>query len=198
MQSARAAARGRHGRRAPARPGRRRSGRRGSTRNAAVGLRVERVEERGRARPIRPTVATTRSNDGEARGTRRRLRDVRARALSSRCSSPSTTASRTSRSGGRAAPSARPSRDLELVVVDDASVDATPELARTRSTTRRVRVAPQRRAARPRRRAERGLDAASGTYVARIDADDVALPRGSRRRSARLRAASESLSSARG
>ena len=76
---------------------------------------------------VRPTVATTRSNDGSSRDTGRRLRDVAVTA-------PLVTALLAVHDGEAyvrprsRASSARPSPDLELVVVDDASTDATPEI----------------------------------------------------------------------
>ena len=54
-----------------------RSGQRRSTRTRAISCASS--ESRNRASSsVRPTVATTRSNDGSSRGTGRRLRDVRA------------------------------------------------------------------------------------------------------------------------
>ncbi len=67
-------------------------------------------------------------------------------------------------------------RDLELVVVDDGSVDATGELAHAVDDPR-VRVVRNDAPLGLAGALNVGLDAASGTYVARMDADDVALPR---------------------
>jgi glycosyltransferase involved in cell wall biosynthesis len=67
-------------------------------------------------------------------------------------------------------------RDLALVVVDDGSVDATPEiLERLAERDRRVRVirGPGEGIARA---LGRGLAACDGEVVARMDADDVAHP----------------------
>jgi glycosyltransferase involved in cell wall biosynthesis len=66
--------------------------------------------------------------------------------------------------------------DLELVVVDDASGDRTPEvLGAVRDDRLRVlRNDEQRGLAAS---LNRGLDEARGTYVARLDADDIAMPR---------------------
>ena len=66
-------------------------------------------------------------------------------------------------------------RDLELVVVDDGSVDATGELVRA-VADRRVRVVRNEEPLGLAGALNVGLDAASGTYVARLDADDLALP----------------------
>ena len=65
--------------------------------------------------------------------------------------------------------------DLELLVVDDASTDATPEiLGAVRDERLRVlRHEEQRGLAGS---LNRGLDEARGRYLARMDADDVALP----------------------
>ena len=70
---------------------------------------------------------------------------------------------------------AQTTRDLELVVVDDASTDATPDvLGRTRDERLFVvRNDEQKGLAAS---LNRGLDVARGRYVARLDADDVALP----------------------
>jgi hypothetical protein len=67
-------------------------------------------------------------------------------------------------------------RDFELVVVDDGSTDATPEiLGAVSAADQRVRVLRQDReglvAA-----LNRGIAAASAPLIARLDADDVAMP----------------------
>jgi glycosyltransferase involved in cell wall biosynthesis len=66
--------------------------------------------------------------------------------------------------------------DLELVVVDDASGDRTPEIleAVRDNRLRILRNDEQRGLAAS---LNRGLDEARGTYVARLDADDIAMPR---------------------
>ena len=65
--------------------------------------------------------------------------------------------------------------DLELLVVDDGSTDATPSvLAGIGDERLRVlRTAERQGLARS---LNRGLDDARGKFVARLDADDVALP----------------------
>jgi glycosyltransferase involved in cell wall biosynthesis len=77
--------------------------------------------------------------------------------------------------------------DLELVVVDDASTDATPDLLSACEDTRLVVV----------RNGEQlglaaslnaALERATGRYVARLDADDVALPPRLERQVARMQA----------
>ena len=66
--------------------------------------------------------------------------------------------------------------DLELLVVDDASSDATPAILAELGDDR-VRVLTNDRASGLAASLNRGLDEARGRYVARLDADDVALPR---------------------
>ncbi|MBA3566044.1 MAG: glycosyltransferase, partial [Actinobacteria bacterium] len=66
--------------------------------------------------------------------------------------------------------------DLELIVVDDGSRDATPELLSAVDDARlRVLRNDERRGLAA--SLNRGLDEARGRYVARLDADDVAFPR---------------------
>ena len=66
-------------------------------------------------------------------------------------------------------------RDLELVVIDDASTDDTPDaLAAVRDS--RVHVERNDRQLGLAASLNRGLDRASGRYLARLDADDVAMP----------------------
>lgn len=64
--------------------------------------------------------------------------------------------------------------DLELLVIDDGSRDATPAILAAHDDPR-LRVLRQEPAGLTRSLA-RGLAAARGAYVARLDADDVALP----------------------
>jgi glycosyltransferase involved in cell wall biosynthesis len=66
-------------------------------------------------------------------------------------------------------------RDLELIVVDDASTDSTPAVLRgfddprvvVLTNEQQLGLAPS---------LNRGLERAAGRYVARLDADDIALP----------------------
>ena len=67
-------------------------------------------------------------------------------------------------------------RDLELVVVDDGSADATGNLVRALDDPR-VRVVRNDEPLGLAAALNVGLDHASGAYVARMDADDIALPR---------------------
>jgi glycosyltransferase involved in cell wall biosynthesis len=66
--------------------------------------------------------------------------------------------------------------DLELVVVDDASSDATPEILAGIDDPR-LRIVRNDTQLRLAGSLNRGLDGARGKYVARLDADDVAMPR---------------------
>jgi len=65
--------------------------------------------------------------------------------------------------------------DLELLVVDDASTDATPEILEA-VEDERLRVLRQGERRGLAGSLNRGLDEARGRYLARMDADDVALP----------------------
>ncbi len=66
--------------------------------------------------------------------------------------------------------------DLELIVVDDGSTDATPEvLAEVEDARLRVLRNDERLGLAT--SLNRGLDEARGRYVARLDADDIAFPR---------------------
>jgi len=67
--------------------------------------------------------------------------------------------------------------DFEFVIVDDGSTDSTPEiLEEFAARDARVRVLANPRNAGIVVALNRGLDACRGRYVARMDADDVALP----------------------
>lgn len=65
--------------------------------------------------------------------------------------------------------------DLELIVVDDASTDETPAVLSAVQDSR-LRVLRNERQLGLAASLNRGLDEAQGRYVARLDADDVALP----------------------
>lgn len=65
--------------------------------------------------------------------------------------------------------------DLELIVVDDASTDETPALLAAVQDSR-LRLLRNERQLGLAASLNRGLDEAQGRYVARLDADDVALP----------------------
>ena len=65
--------------------------------------------------------------------------------------------------------------DLELLVVDDASTDATPSILAGITDTRLVVLRNDRRSGLA-ASLNRGLEAARGRWIARLDADDVALP----------------------
>ena len=77
--------------------------------------------------------------------------------------------------------------DLELLVVDDGSTDSTPTILSGLDDTR-LRVLRNDERLGLAASLNRGLDEARGTYVARLDADDVAMPRRLERQLARLRA----------
>ena len=66
--------------------------------------------------------------------------------------------------------------ELELVVVDDASADRTPEILESVGDAR-LRVLRNDQQLGLAASLNRGLDVARGAYIARLDADDVALPR---------------------
>jgi glycosyltransferase involved in cell wall biosynthesis len=65
--------------------------------------------------------------------------------------------------------------DLELVVVDDASTDGTPELLAAASDPRVVLLRNEQQLGLA-ASLNRGLDRTQGRYVARLDSDDIALP----------------------
>jgi glycosyltransferase involved in cell wall biosynthesis len=77
--------------------------------------------------------------------------------------------------------------DLELLAVDDASSDRTPEILAAIDDSR-LRVIRNEERLGLARSLNRGLDTARGRFVARLDADDVALPRRLERQVAYLRA----------
>jgi glycosyltransferase involved in cell wall biosynthesis len=67
--------------------------------------------------------------------------------------------------------------DWELLVVDDASTDDTPEIVeRYAARDPRVRLIRRSTSGGPYVAANHGLRAARGRYLARLDADDIALP----------------------
>ena len=76
--------------------------------------------------------------------------------------------------------------DLELVVVDDASTDATADVVAAAGDQRVVVVRNDEQLGLA-ASLNRGLETASGRYMARLDADDVALPRRLELQVARLR-----------
>jgi glycosyltransferase involved in cell wall biosynthesis len=78
------------------------------------------------------------------------------------------------------------SGDLELLVVDDASTDRTSEILADVAEAR-LRVIRNDERLGLAGSLNRGLDEARGEYIARLDADDVALPRRLERQLARLR-----------
>jgi Glycosyl transferase family 2 len=77
--------------------------------------------------------------------------------------------------------------DLELIVVDDASTDGTQALL-DEIEDDRLRVVRNEEQAGLASSLNRGLDLARGRYLARLDADDVALPERLERQVERLRA----------
>ncbi|MBI3160554.1 MAG: glycosyltransferase family 2 protein [Chloroflexi bacterium] len=66
-------------------------------------------------------------------------------------------------------------RDFELLVIDDGSTDATPEML-SRFTDPRLRVVRNERNLGLTASLNRGLALAQGEYIARMDADDISLP----------------------
>jgi glycosyltransferase involved in cell wall biosynthesis len=78
--------------------------------------------------------------------------------------------------------------DLELVVVDDASTDDTPAVLADVADARLTALRNEQRLGLA-GSLNRGLDRASGAYVARLDADDIAHPERLRRQVERITAA---------
>jgi GT2 family glycosyltransferase len=76
-------------------------------------------------------------------------------------------------------------RDLELIVIDDASTDETPEVLARVTDRRFVQLRNDKRLGLA-ASLNYGLDRASGRYVARLDADDIALPQRLERQLARI------------
>lgn len=69
-------------------------------------------------------------------------------------------------------------RDIEIIVVDDASNDATPEvLARLAAEDPRLRIATLAQNVGVTRAGNHGLGLARAPYIARLDADDTSEPR---------------------
>jgi glycosyltransferase involved in cell wall biosynthesis len=81
-------------------------------------------------------------------------------------------------------------RDLELVIVDDASTDGTADLVSAVADDRIVLVRNDEQLGLA-ASLNRGLEQATGRYVARLDGDDVALPRRLEVQVARLRSRPE-------
>jgi glycosyltransferase involved in cell wall biosynthesis len=79
-------------------------------------------------------------------------------------------------------------RDLELIVVDDASTDETPAVLAGVTDRRLVVLRNQERLGLA-ASLNRGLGRADGKFVARLDADDIALPQRLERQLARIRGA---------
>jgi glycosyltransferase involved in cell wall biosynthesis len=78
-------------------------------------------------------------------------------------------------------------RDLELLVIDDGSTDTTPAIL-SRVADSRLRLLRNEERLGLAASLNRGLDQTRGRFVARLDADDVALPRRLERQLARIRA----------
>jgi glycosyltransferase involved in cell wall biosynthesis len=79
--------------------------------------------------------------------------------------------------------------DFELLVLDDGSVDASPDIALGFGDPR-VRLLRDGRKLNLAARLNQGIDAAAGRYIARMDADDVCFPDRFARQVARLNAES--------
>jgi glycosyltransferase involved in cell wall biosynthesis len=78
-------------------------------------------------------------------------------------------------------------RDFELLVIDDGSLDASPDIA-LRFGDPRVRLLRDGIKRGLAARLNQGIDAAAGRYIARMDADDVCFPERFARQVARLNA----------
>ena len=78
-------------------------------------------------------------------------------------------------------------KDLELLVVDDGSTDATPAILEAVEDAR-LRVLRNEQRLGLAASLNRGLDEASARYIARLDADDVAMPRRLERQLERVQA----------
>jgi glycosyltransferase involved in cell wall biosynthesis len=133
---------------------------------------------------VRPIVATTRSKDGNCgSATRRTLAPV-----------PLVTVLLATHNDARYLGAAIDSvlrqtiRDLELLVVDDASSDNTENVLEVLSDPR-LRVIRNDEQQGLAASLNRGLDIAGGRFVARLDADDVALPDRLERQVERMEAA---------
>lgn len=66
-------------------------------------------------------------------------------------------------------------RDFELILIDDASDDRTPEIIKEYADTR-IRLLTNAENQGLTRNLNRAVDIAEGQYIARMDADDIALP----------------------
>jgi glycosyltransferase involved in cell wall biosynthesis len=78
--------------------------------------------------------------------------------------------------------------DLELIVIDDASIDETPDLLAAVGDPRLVVLRNDEQAGLA-ASLNRGLETAAGRYVARLDDDDIAAPQRLERQLARIRTA---------
>src|ERR1039457_5293818 len=77
--------------------------------------------------------------------------------------------------------------DFELLVLDDGSVDASPDIA-LRFDDSRVRLLRDGMKQGLAARLNQGIGLAAGRYIARMDADDVCFPQRFARQAARLNA----------
>ncbi len=68
-------------------------------------------------------------------------------------------------------------RNFEFIIIDDASTDATPDMLRDFARRDdRIRILSNAENLSVPRSLNRGLDAARGRYIARMDGDDISLP----------------------